>query len=471
MIRLILYLVLVILAALAAAWFADNPGRIAIDWLGYRAETSMAALAFLLFALFFTGMALQRLFTLITRDLPFSKEKRRKRRLEKGYDALNDAMVALSAGDRKAARHLTDRAARMLPAQPLTHVMAAEAARLMDDHETAKAHYKALTQDDRAAFLGLRGLIGEARADGDEEEARALAAKAVELRPKSQWTLQTLFDHDIKATEWERALATLSRMLKAGTVDKARYAADRAALLYARAVEADLAGQADIARKLAEEAAKTNPALIPAIALAARLFIAGGKSKHAEKLLQTGWKAAPHPMLLDMWHALAPNETSTARLNRIKRLITLNPDHPESHLALAAAALEAEDTALARKATESALANGDRRAFLLRAALAEKDGNGDLAQSWRDKAASHAGPYAAIAAHVASWQCSHCKSTRPRWSPICPSCGAFNSLSWNAGPTDQQAMLQSQPRPVGLLGQTPDPRIPRDAVPEEPFHS
>lgn len=463
MIRLLVYLVLVVLAALGAAWFADNPGRIGVDWLGYRAETSVAALAFLLVMLFFAGVFLQRLATLIARDLPFSKEKRQKRRSEKGYAALNAAMVALSAGDKKAAKSLTGRATRLLPPQPLTHIMAAEAARLADDHETAKEHFQALLDDDQAAFLGLRGLIGEARIEGREQDALELAGRAVALRPKSHWALQTLFDLHLKAGDWQSALDDLSKLTKAGVTNKAQAATDRAALLYCRAVEADLAGQADTARTLALDAANADPALSPAVAMAARLLIAAGKNRDADKLLRAGWKKNPQPLLLDMWHALSPNEPAHARLKRVEHLVAVNPTALESHLALARAALDSDNPALARPAIEQALKTKDRRAFMLRAELAEQDKDSKLAQSFRERAV--------LEAIVAQWQCRHCGSRRGRWTPHCPGCGRFNTQHWQRGALDSPAALGTKTRPLGLIGGSSDPQIPRDGVAGEPFHS
>ena len=44
MIRVVLFLVLVTLAAFGAAWLADRPGEVAITWLGWRIETSVMML-------------------------------------------------------------------------------------------------------------------------------------------------------------------------------------------------------------------------------------------------------------------------------------------------------------------------------------------------------------------------------------------------------------------------------------------
>ena len=42
MIRVVVFLVIAGLAAMAAVWLADRPGEIAITWLGYRADTSVS---------------------------------------------------------------------------------------------------------------------------------------------------------------------------------------------------------------------------------------------------------------------------------------------------------------------------------------------------------------------------------------------------------------------------------------------
>ncbi len=44
MIRVILYLVIVSLLALAAVWLADRPGEVAVTWQGWRIETSVMML-------------------------------------------------------------------------------------------------------------------------------------------------------------------------------------------------------------------------------------------------------------------------------------------------------------------------------------------------------------------------------------------------------------------------------------------
>ncbi|WP_150006654.1 heme biosynthesis HemY N-terminal domain-containing protein [Iodidimonas nitroreducens] len=284
-------------------------------------------------------MAVQRLLVFLARDLPFSKEKRARRRAEKGYGLLNQAMVALGSGDGKSARALSDKAVRLLPEQPLTHIMAAEAAKLSDDGDRVRQHYQALLDDDLAAFLGLRGLVLQERADGHSGKARELARRAVALRPKSHWALRTLVDFAVQAADWDEALETLDKASRAGVYDKAQSTQHRAALLYCQAVDANLANDQPHALELAQKAAGLRPGLPPAVALAARLHRQANQKKQAEKHLLAGWAAQPHPLLLKEWQAHFPTETAFARLQRIERLIASQPDHLESRLALATAAM------------------------------------------------------------------------------------------------------------------------------------
>ncbi len=51
MIRVVLFLLAVAVAALGFAWLADRPGEVAVTWLGYRIETSVMVAALAVVAL------------------------------------------------------------------------------------------------------------------------------------------------------------------------------------------------------------------------------------------------------------------------------------------------------------------------------------------------------------------------------------------------------------------------------------
>ena len=74
MARAIAVFVLLGLAALLAAWLADHPGDVAIDWQGWRIETSVAVAAIVL-ALMAFGLAAGYRFWLWLRRAPASGSK------------------------------------------------------------------------------------------------------------------------------------------------------------------------------------------------------------------------------------------------------------------------------------------------------------------------------------------------------------------------------------------------------------
>ena len=123
----------------------------------------------------------------------------------------------------------------------------------------------------------------------------------------------------------------------------------RAVVLLEQALAARKAGDADQALKLAREAHKLEPALVPATALLGELLIAAGRGREAGRMLEKAWPAQPHPELVRVYRDLAPDEDGLARVSRLAKLMIRAPEHPESHLALAEAALDADIWGEARR--------------------------------------------------------------------------------------------------------------------------
>src|SRR5574337_1897845 len=104
----------------------------------------------------------------------------RARRREKGYLALSRGMMAIGAGDaRAAAKHAAD-ANRLIGREPMTKLLAAQAAHLSGDRRRARAAYEAMLEHHETQAAGLRGLHLEARGAGDHEAALHYATRANE---------------------------------------------------------------------------------------------------------------------------------------------------------------------------------------------------------------------------------------------------------------------------------------------------
>lgn len=182
MLRLLRIFLLVAALAAVAASLADNPGALALEWRGWRVETSLIVLlscAALLFAALHFGL-------LIYSWLRHPEL----RRMRRGLGALTRGMTAIAAGNTTTARNHAARAVKLLGPGPLGLLLQAQAAQLAGEDMAASGHYTALTALPEGEFLGLRGLLGQAMRRGDVNEAKRLLARAGRLQPKSPWLQQ-----------------------------------------------------------------------------------------------------------------------------------------------------------------------------------------------------------------------------------------------------------------------------------------
>src|SRR5262245_55900980 len=104
MIRVVLYLLLVALIALAAAWLADRPGDVTITWLGLRIETSVMVTAAAIVILCAFSVLLWSLLRLVLRSRQLIARARASRRRANAQRAVSRGLIAIGAGDVTAAR-------------------------------------------------------------------------------------------------------------------------------------------------------------------------------------------------------------------------------------------------------------------------------------------------------------------------------------------------------------------------------
>ena len=101
-------------------------------------------------------------------------------------------------------------------------------------------------------------------------------------------------------------------------------------------------------RKFALEAVKLAPTLVPAAASAGVVGEAGELRK-AARTVEAAWKANPHPDLADTDAHLRPGDSAREQLARIETLAGKATGKIEGALALARAALDAQEFARARE--------------------------------------------------------------------------------------------------------------------------
>lgn len=423
--RLVLWTAAIAALIAAAIWLADNPGSATLEWRGWRVDSSVAVLIGTVAAIAIAAAILYRgawaLWVLPRRLLFWRRMSRR----EKGYRTLTRGLVAVAAGEAEEARKLAARAEKLLGDPPLTKLLTAQAAQLIGDEASAREHFADMLDRPETAFLGLRGLILAARKEGDETAALGYARRAYAIRPKTPWAATTLLDLQIGQNLWREALATVEAAIRHGILTGEDGRRRRVVVLLACSGAAGEAGEAKAALDYARRASGLDPDFLPATLRHAGLLIGGGRRRQATKLIQDAWSHTPHPELARLYLSIHAGEDAIGRMRRMERLAAHNAGHAESHLALAAAAVEAKLWATARGHFDRAETAGRRDARLCRLrADAEEAEHGDTEAARRWLVA------AAEAAPDPAWVCGDCGAVWRHWAPVCGRCESFASLAW-----------------------------------------
>jgi len=425
MIRAFLLFLILVALSLGVVWLADHPGHVTVFWLGYRIDASFAALAGAAAVLAVVSGIAWRSWGAVKDAVHRTGASRAERRRHRGYRALTRGFVAVAAGDAEEARRQSGRADVLLAEPPLTLLLSAQAAQLSGDQEAARKYFTAMLERPDTAFLGLRGLINQALRDHDRSQALALARRAYALRPKTPWLVGMLAELLSQAGLWAEAATVLHRARRARVVADGRRG--EAVALVGQSETAESEGRPAESTELLRRAHKLAPDLVPVSARLAARLAESGERRRARKVLESAWAESPHPDLAKVFAALVPDEDALGRLQRTARLAKLRPDAGESHIAIAEAALEASLWGEARRHLRLALLapHPARRVFRLMAKLEEQEHDDPVAaRQWLARAAE--------AEPDPAWVCRRCAAPAAEWHPLCPSCEAFDGLTWTS---------------------------------------
>jgi HemY protein len=342
---------------------------------------------------------------------------RRYRRGVRGYLAVSQGLIAVGSGDARAAKRFTADAVRIAPREPLTLLLSAQSAQLSGDHNTAVATFQEMASRDDTRVLGLHGLFVEAQRRNDHAAALTYAEEAARHASVPVWAAQAVLEFRCVAGDWSGALDRLDRNLKSRLIDRRTYRRQRAVLLTAQAI-----AQTDRERAtaLAREAAKLAPDLVPAAALAAKLLGEAGERRKAARILERAWHANPHPDLADAYVALRPGDSARQRLSRVEALAAKGPADAEAALAVAQAALDAKEFAVARTALAPYTGAPRKRVAALMAELEMAQGDEGRAREWMARALN--------ARRDPAWTADAFVSDH--WLPISPVSGRLDAFEW-----------------------------------------
>jgi HemY protein len=417
MIRVVLFLIVVGVLALGEAWLADRPGNVVVTWLGFRIETSLMVMTAAALATLAVLAIVWSIVRAIVRSPAVLAKRRRERRGARAYAAISDGLIAVGSGDIDAARKLAADANRLAPGEPLALLLSAQAAQLSGDRDGAERAFRAMANRADTKALGLHGLFIEAQRRDDAVSARAYAEEAARTTPALGWAGRAVLESRCKDGDWAGALALLEQ--SRGALDKSSYRRQRAVLLTARALATENSDR-EVAKAAALEANKLAPTLVPAAALAARLLAEGGYLRKANRIIDTAWRANPHPELAQSHAELRASEAARDRLKRIDALAKRAPENVEGALAVARAAIDAREFARARAALAPYLGAPTKRIAVLTAELERAEGDEGRAREWLGRAVN--------AAPDPAWTADGYISDR--WLPLSPVTGRLDAFAW-----------------------------------------
>ncbi len=440
--RLIFWFLVVAALAWGMTWLAEQPGTVSVEWFGWHIEMPMAlALAVLLLGLLVVW-ALFRILRLVV-GAPFAMgDFIRGRRRRKAREAMTTGLTALLAGDVASAEKATRKALKLTPDDPMAQLLRAQSLLVGGDHEVARFRFRQMLDDPETEPAALHGLYELALREGDLDTARNLAEKALARYPHLPWAARAVLKFAALQGDWPRVRALLTNMRKARIISKADERWMKAVALTAEALALENT-EPEQALQLALQAHKLDPALVPAAVVAGRLLAARDNKLKAAKVLEKTWRLAPHVDIAEVYAHLRSGDSPRERLERLQQLLRKFDGGEEGAVALARAAIDAQDWDLALQTLKPWIEkNPTARIFLLLAELEEKR-NGDIGRmrEWLRRARTARPDPAWVANGLVS----------PVWLPVTPD-GELGAYEWKEPPATSAARAAlSEPVPTEWL--------------------
>ncbi|MFW5679241.1 MAG: heme biosynthesis protein HemY [Pseudomonadota bacterium] len=431
MFRLIGFFIVTGALMFGATWLFDNDHGtpVTIEWYdGTVLQPPLPFAVLLLLGLIVLGVVLFELLRILFGYPARWFAKRRVDRRLRGFDVVSKGLIAAAAGDFTEAKELRKDAERYLGDRaPATLLLAAQTAEAEGNHEVAQIKYRQMLKRPETRLLGLRGLMSDAMASGDEDAALDLARQAFAQRPYTEWVVSTLFELLTRKALWSEAFRRVDDLKLNKVVEPEEAQRLRGVLKMLMAQDMEKEGDEAEAMKAALDATRRYRGFAPAAVYASALAHKLDRPKVAREVLEESWARQPHPEVAQAYAALVPNENAESRLARFERLAQRNPTHRTTLKTLIELALA--DGQVDRALRYAAQVPGSSpTAGTLQAAIE--------AYRAKDPASPKIGELEALAAQAPAeeaWVCEKTGQVVDAWSPYGPT-GAFDTLRWQSPP-------------------------------------
>lgn len=427
MYRVFIFFLLVLALGFGFAWVADRPGDVELTWQGTQYEASLMTVVAALVALIAAIMIIWAIIRTVLNAPHLLGRWRKQRKKDRGYAALSQGLIAAGSGDATSARKFVKDSTKLLGNAPIVNVLDAQTFLLEGNREKARERFEGMLENDETKLIGLRGLYLEAEKQGAKDAARHYVEEAGEIAPSLPWAGNAKLRYRAVDGDWQGALQALDSNRVAGLIDKDAAKRQRAVLLTAHAM-AEEQSDPSKAVKLAKEALKLAPSLVPAAIVGSSALMRNNDLRKASKMIEAVWKLEPHPELANAYVHLRVGDSALDRVKRAQYIANLKANHPEGKIAVAEAAIDAQDWQQARDAMKSVMLNvPTERACLIMADIEEGEhGDKGRMRDWLARAVR--------APKDAVWTADGYVSET--WLPLSPVNGKVDAFEWRV-PVEQ----------------------------------
>lgn len=410
---------------------ASYPGEAKFDWLNYSISLPIGLFIASLLVIIGIIISLNNLWRWLW-NLPqnYISYLQKKRDL-KGMNLLIDGLSAIAAGQDQEAKEIIATASELLPENPLSQFIAAQASYITGDDETATKQYMSMQKDRRTSFLAIRGLIMQAKNREDYKLAQEYIIKASSLRPDSPWLQNEYFLNTIYLAQKGIFPKTeKNKLTKYFT--KPKWHRHQAMLIWLKLQNTNLLSDSE-REKLHLKIFEIAPDWTANVTQLVEHYIKHESFSKAQKLLIDAFKFHPHRSLGDLWNTVFFEMEAIDRYRTMEKLVGSQENHPESLFCLTKSAMHAQLWGQAKEYLDKLLSQGyTRTGCNLMAELMELQHptKFELAREWWLKASQTSTDY--------EWQCGECLHNSSQWELICGHCFSIDRVCWQETSTPQK---------------------------------
>lgn len=425
MLKTVFTLFILVLIFTLLLWFVENDGSISINWLDYQIETSVA------FALIITFLfvAVLAIFINAVSWLKNSPKKLRNKKTvakkDKGIKAITEGFAAVTAGELDRAKKLSTKAEKNLGNIPLTRLLNTQLAEATGDSEQTKLQLTNMLDDKETEIIAIKGLLLQAKEEGDYKKAITLAKRALSKKPDSKWALSILDDIYCHNHNWDDAIEIANKSYRMNILDKPQHKRKSAMLQMAKAIDLEKQNKIPEATYLAKKSYNQLKNFTPIAIKFAQLLNLNGNVKASIKILEKAFLKDNNDKIVQAYLKFFDNESASKKIKKCEKLLKIQPENAYTNYIAAKLALDIDNIEKARKFIKESLRAKETydNCTLMIEIEEQDDASLDVIEEFKTKAltANKEGEYI----------CNKCNSHTSSWSVLCDNCSSFDSIFYN----------------------------------------